>query len=361
VKHARFHPAGAFAISILFALAATRGGAAEHEAGFLDRLLAPYRVGVTTDAPCPPDSAEPRCRDQNNPPAGERPFSGNETGRAPAAGPYPRTVPETREALVREVQFELASRGYEVGDLDGLAGRETRAAVEAWQRDSGSVVDGRIDRPLLAQLERRAFIRMPFLSMALGRSPSMIASAQLELGRAGYYRGPVDGVLNPATRIAIRDYRTAPYEQIFIDGFPRDYPYLAPVTAAALPHVPLLDYPGRAELAEQPGYAALADGDYAAAITAASSAIREVATGADVRAAAFFVRGVARLLSGENTAASRDFTSVLRIRPDHAAAYLNRAIAYERDNLPEFARRDYRRALDLAPDLVATDRLASAR
>ena len=102
------------AIGAPVALSPIRGGASEHQAGLLDRLMAPYRVGVTTDSPCPPGSEEPRCRDQNNPSGAERPFSVNEASRAPAADVYGRTVPETREDLVREIQRELASRGYEV-------------------------------------------------------------------------------------------------------------------------------------------------------------------------------------------------------------------------------------------------------
>lgn len=43
---------------------------------------------------------------------------------------------------VRELQTFLASEGYSIGSLDGIFGPKTKAAVRAFQKDQGIVVDG---------------------------------------------------------------------------------------------------------------------------------------------------------------------------------------------------------------------------
>jgi tetratricopeptide (TPR) repeat protein len=180
--------------------------------------------------------------------------------------------------------------------------------------------------------------------MASGSSPSLLGNAQLALSRAGYYRGPIDGILNPATREAIRNYRTVPYEQFYLDGYPRDYPYLGPAVTERLPDQPVEVL---SVTDATPGLAAYRAQDFSLAIEQASAVVRALDAAQPDRMAAFFVRGIAWLQLADNEAAVRDFTSVLRLSPDNAAAYFNRAIAYERAALLELARRDFRRASDL--------------
>jgi peptidoglycan hydrolase-like protein with peptidoglycan-binding domain len=256
--------------------------------------------------------------------------------------------------LVRDVQVELVDRGYYTAEPDGLKGRDTRTAVEAFQQDAGFAVNGRVDLQLLAQLQQRAFVGQPYFSVAAGRSPSVIGNVQVALSRAGYYRGPVDGVLNPATRAAIQQYRTAPYEQIFGEVYPRAYPYLSPALAIGSGREPLQDYPGLQMPADLSGIPALQAGDYATAIEQSTAVIRAVDTTFVTRASAFFIRGLAYLESGRPQVASQDFTSVLRIEPDHAVAYYNRSVAYEKAGFLEFSRRDFRRAVALLPELDDT-------
>lgn len=45
-------------------------------------------------------------------------------------------------ARVRQIQQQLANKGYNVGPVDGSFGRMTHAAVEAFQKDAGEYVDG---------------------------------------------------------------------------------------------------------------------------------------------------------------------------------------------------------------------------
>ena len=46
----------------------------------------------------------------------------------------------------RLVQGALTARGYDVGPLDGLFGRRTRAAIRRWQLATGVAVTGHLDR-----------------------------------------------------------------------------------------------------------------------------------------------------------------------------------------------------------------------
>lgn len=54
--------------------------------------------------------------------------------------------------MVEDVQAELARRGYYAGNIDGLAGSRTRAAIVAFQQDAGLSVTGLVDQGLLDAL-----------------------------------------------------------------------------------------------------------------------------------------------------------------------------------------------------------------
>lgn len=76
------------------------------------------------------------------------------TGGA-TSGPAP--VPSLDPAFVRSVQIELVERGYYHGEIDGIAGPRTRAAVDAFQRDAGMVVNGAMDQRLLEELRSQPY------------------------------------------------------------------------------------------------------------------------------------------------------------------------------------------------------------
>jgi hypothetical protein len=54
----------------------------------------------------------------------------------------------------RELQQHLAALGFEVGEIDGIVGEATRAAVQAWQAAQGKPADGWAGENLLASLKR---------------------------------------------------------------------------------------------------------------------------------------------------------------------------------------------------------------
>jgi membrane-bound lytic murein transglycosylase B len=53
-----------------------------------------------------------------------------------------------------EFQRRLAAAGFDPGGVDGVLGRQTRAATRAFQKNRGLIADGYPDAELLAALRR---------------------------------------------------------------------------------------------------------------------------------------------------------------------------------------------------------------
>ncbi|GAB4225369.1 MAG: hypothetical protein Kow0032_01070 [Methyloligellaceae bacterium] len=111
--------------------------------------------------------------------------------------------------MVRAVQRELAARGYQPGPADGVHGVLTRAAVMAYQHDSGLQVTGEISDALLKHIllgkgagPSRSVARQPVPEETV----AIIKAVQQILAQMGYDPGPVDGIMGAATRKAIRTF-----------------------------------------------------------------------------------------------------------------------------------------------------------
>ena len=64
-------------------------------------------------------------------------------GGAPAfATPWPGGVRALTEEERFEIQRLLIARGNKIGDIDGVLGSKTRAAIRALQKENGLKVDG---------------------------------------------------------------------------------------------------------------------------------------------------------------------------------------------------------------------------
>ena len=76
-------------------------------------------------------------------------------GAPPAAGPAgsPEVRSPQAKALVRDVQRQLAARGYRPGAADGRLSAETVAAIRTFEADQGLVPKGRISVAVLERLE----------------------------------------------------------------------------------------------------------------------------------------------------------------------------------------------------------------
>ena len=77
-------------------------------------------------------------------------FASPTTGSLSTPTPMRAAPDETVEVIQRR----LNELGYEAGAADGLMGRSTRLAIQAFQRDSGLVATGVADQVLLLQLQR---------------------------------------------------------------------------------------------------------------------------------------------------------------------------------------------------------------
>ena len=67
----------------------------------------------------------------------------------------PSPTTRARSDLIESVQFELNRLGYDAGPVDGLAGRKTREAVEAFQTALGITPTGWISEELLLLLKAK--------------------------------------------------------------------------------------------------------------------------------------------------------------------------------------------------------------
>ena len=61
------------------------------------------------------------------------------------------TQPLTRQEIV-EAQRLLLQRGYPIGQVDGVVGPRTRAAVRGFQQASGLAANGQLDTRVLSAL-----------------------------------------------------------------------------------------------------------------------------------------------------------------------------------------------------------------
>jgi peptidoglycan hydrolase-like protein with peptidoglycan-binding domain len=117
---------------------------------------------------------------------------------SPSASPV-TSVPGPKPASdVLAAQQRLKDRGYYAGPVDGVMGPDTEAAVRAYQRDRRLTVNGQLDSQTTRALMGEASTVAPTVD---------IRTAQRQLKDRGYYSGPVDGVMGPATEGALRAYQ----------------------------------------------------------------------------------------------------------------------------------------------------------
>jgi peptidoglycan hydrolase-like protein with peptidoglycan-binding domain len=187
----------------------------------------------------------------------EQTYAGNGNGQFQSKELPPATNyrgPMTKQQLA-DLQWQLAVHGYDPGASDGSVGPRTQDAIQQYQADAGLPVDGQPSTKLLEHLQyndppvlnrhtataqgQPAYGAPPEPSddgdngpsydddgdnegqygeqqppqppPSVGAAPSLMqvytVTVQQELGRRGYYSGPVDGVLGGQTQAAIRDFQ----------------------------------------------------------------------------------------------------------------------------------------------------------
>ena len=114
------------------------------------------------------------------------------------------------DPAIMEAQQALQVMGYDPGPVDGAMGDNTRRALKAFQGEFGLAADGRIDDALLERLRAEAALDTASPERRLARKRllrSYTRAVQDGLFDLGFDPGPVDGLIGPLTRKAVRAFQ----------------------------------------------------------------------------------------------------------------------------------------------------------
>jgi murein DD-endopeptidase MepM/ murein hydrolase activator NlpD len=115
----------------------------------------------------------------------------------------PSTAAARVSSGVAALQVALRAEGLYLGDIDGIAGPGTRAAVRRLQARRGLVVDGIAGPRTRRALGRRGRPRLGSRPLSAGARGWDVAALQFLLARHGFPSGPVDGDLGPRGQSAL--------------------------------------------------------------------------------------------------------------------------------------------------------------
>lgn len=118
------------------------------------------------------------------------------------------------DPAVEEVQRGLLSTGDYKGMVDGVAGKQTRIAIEAYQRRQGLKVDGEVSTELVEHIRFTSTIAKAAEFTGSVTEPEVeveaaqVRNVQTSLAELGYQPGDVTGDVNAATEAAIRQFQS---------------------------------------------------------------------------------------------------------------------------------------------------------
>ncbi|EKV29468.1 hypothetical protein C882_0290 [Caenispirillum salinarum AK4] len=117
-----------------------------------------------------------------------------------------RTAAQRTETYsTADIQRALSAAGYNPGPIDGIMGRGTRSAIQAFQRDNNLSVTGSPNTALYRALERQGYLTARMASPpAIDDEVARVREIERGLARAGYDPGTIDGRMDWETRSAIR-------------------------------------------------------------------------------------------------------------------------------------------------------------
>lgn len=128
----------------------------------------------------------------------------------PTAKPA-KAQPGAADPATRRVQSILKDLGYYAGEVDGIPGPNTSAAISAYQRKMGLDVSGRIDQTLMKELgagDITGAIPPQPVADAAAVPTGSVERIQQGLRAFGKLDISVDGVAGRRTRDAIREFET---------------------------------------------------------------------------------------------------------------------------------------------------------
>jgi murein DD-endopeptidase MepM/ murein hydrolase activator NlpD len=133
-------------------------------------------------------------------------------------------------ADVAALQVALRAKGLYGGNVDGVPGPLTRAAVRRFQARRGLVVDGVAGPRTRRALGRRGRPRLGSRALAAPARGWDVAALQFLLARHGFPSGPIDGGLGPRSTAALVRFQA--WAGLAADGV------AGPATLAALRRPP---------------------------------------------------------------------------------------------------------------------------
>lgn len=136
---------------------------------------------------------------------------------APAApAKLPTLLLGSRSSDVKTLQEMLNAKGYNAGSVDGIFGKNTRAAVIAFQNANGLAADGIVGKLTWAKLYDTT-AALPSASTATGTQPMVyrgsrgdaVRRLQELLHKKGFDCGAVDGIFGSKTYAAVMAFQKA--------------------------------------------------------------------------------------------------------------------------------------------------------
>ncbi len=119
----------------------------------------------------------------------------------------PISADRLAETDVRQLQQSLNREGFNAGPVDGILGPMTQRALRDFQEDRGLEPSGDLNRDTIVALgfEPAEFAAAEFDPSSL--SEEDVRQVQQALNQEGFNAGPVDGIMGPQTRGALRDFQ----------------------------------------------------------------------------------------------------------------------------------------------------------
>ena len=135
---------------------------------------------------------------------------------AAAAAAQPTVYSGSRGESVKTLQAQLNAKGYNAGSVDGIFGRNTRAAVIAFQNANGLAADGIVGKLTWAKLYDTT-AALPAAGTTAGTQPMVyrgsrgdaVRRLQELLNKKGFDCGAVDGIFGSKTYAAVVAFQKA--------------------------------------------------------------------------------------------------------------------------------------------------------
>ena len=135
---------------------------------------------------------------------------------AAAAAAQPTVYSGSRGESVKTLQERLNAKGFNAGSVDGIFGKNTQAAVMAFQKANGLVADGIVGKLTWAKLYDTT-AALPAASTATGTQPMVyrgsrgdaVRKLQELLNKKGFDCGAVDGIFGSKTYAAVVAFQKA--------------------------------------------------------------------------------------------------------------------------------------------------------